>query len=306
MTTRREFLLTVGACAGASALAHTGVTGATSFQSASPVAGDYAHPEWLVSAQWLQEHVADESVIVIALQNADEFANGHIPGAVHIDWPELEIDDTSAASLEPWRSNIAEQFAALGVTPAHTVIGYDNDTLFAARIWWVLDQIGHADKRTLNGGYPAWTDIGGAVETGAGSPTAAGPYAVTAHEAGIATIDEVKAAVADAGVTFVDARRADEYASGHIPGAINLAFGENVTSGSPKLFKSAADLLAMYSDAGVHSDGVVIPYCTSGVRSAVTYFTLRLIGYEQVSLFTGSWNEWSSDPSLPVTTGEAP
>ena len=155
MTTRRELLRTAGAIAGATALSRTGVTGAAGFQAASPVAGDYAHPEWLVSAAWLQEHGTDERVIVIALQEAGEFSKGHIPGAVSIDWPDLEIGDTSEESLQAWRSRVAGQFAALGVTADHTVIGYDNDTLFAARIWWVLDQIGHRHKRTLNGGYPA-------------------------------------------------------------------------------------------------------------------------------------------------------
>ncbi len=306
MTTRRELLRTAGAIAGSAALVHARVTDAAAIQPASPVAGGYAHPEWLVSAEWLREHLADDSVIVIALQSGDEFAKGHLPGAVQIDWPELEIADTSKASLEKWRSEVAGLFAAIGVTPDHTVIGYDNDTLFAARIWWVLDQIGHPDKRTLNGGFPAWTAIGGESETGLATPNVAGPPAVSANDAGIATIDEVKAAVERGGTTFIDARRPGEYSAGHIPGAINIPYTLNAIDGNPKVFKESAELLAMYAEAGVLPDAAVIPYCTSGVRSAVTAFTLRLIGYEQVSLFTGSWNEWSADTANPIVTGGSP
>ena len=108
-------------------------------------------------------------------------------------------------------------------------------------------------------------------------------------------------------MVFVDARRfEDEYALSHIPGAINVPFMANAEAEGPKRWKSAAELRAMYEDAGVTADRPVIAYCATGVRSAVTYFTLRQLGYEDVAVFTGSFAEWSSDPSRPVTAGPTP
>jgi thiosulfate/3-mercaptopyruvate sulfurtransferase len=107
-------------------------------------------------------------------------------------------------------------------------------------------------------------------------------------------------------VVLVDARTAEAFADGHIPGAIDIEFTRNAQPDPPKVWKSASELRAMYEDAGVTPDKTVIPYCTTGVRSAATYFTLRLLGYENVRLFTGSFKEWSSHPELPVTTGDRP
>ncbi len=116
----------------------------------------------------------------------------------------------------------------------------------------------------------------------------------------------MKAALNDPNVVLIDARSPAEYAAGHIPGAINVEFTQNAEPGQPRYWKSARELRAMYAALGATPDKRIIPYCTTGVRSAATYFTLRLIGYEDVTLFTGSWKEWSSHPDLPVRTGNAP
>src|SRR5690606_18457518 len=101
---------------------------------------------------------------------------------------------------------------------------------------------------------------------------------------------------------FVDARSQGEFADGHIPGAVNVHFIDNAVGGDLKSWKSPADLLAMYEAAGVSPNQRAIPYCSSGVRSATTYFTLRQIGFENVALFTGSFAEWTADSNRPVET----
>ena len=120
------------------------------------------------------------------------------------------------------------------------------------------------------------------------------------------TLAEVRASLGQPDVALVDARSPKEYAAGHLPGAVNIEFTRNALPDQPKDFKPAAELRAMYAAAGITPDKTVIPYCLTGVRSAVTYFTLRLIGYDDVTLFTGSWKEWSGYPDLPVTTGNQP
>jgi thiosulfate/3-mercaptopyruvate sulfurtransferase len=171
----------------------------------------------------------------------------------------------------------------------------------------VLEQLGHADKRLLNGGIGAWTAAGGALETGpSAAAPAVTPYRGTPNTAVLATLERVTAEFKDPTTMLVDARSEPEYVDGHIPGAVHVEFTTNAAGTAPKVWKSAEELRALYAAAGVTPDKSVIPYCTTGVRSAVTYFTLRLLGYERVALFTGSWAEWSSHPELPRTTGDQP
>ena len=267
----------------------------------------YAHPEWLVDAGWLEEQRGDAAVRVVALAPMDEFERGHIPGAARIDWPELEVTETSDGSLERWREDVGYKLAALGVTPASRVVVYDGGTLWAARVWWVLDYLGHEDKRILNGGFAAWTAAGGEVETGPSRvEPAPEPYVGTPQDHALAQVDEVAASLDDADVVRIDARTAEEYAGGHVPGAVNVNFPVNAEPEAPRVWKGAEELRALYAAVGATPDKRVIPYCTTGVRSAVTYFTLRLLGYERVALFTGSWAEWSARQELPRTTGTNP
>jgi thiosulfate/3-mercaptopyruvate sulfurtransferase len=246
-------------------------------------------------------------VKVVALTPAGDFAAGHVPGAAQTDWADLDVVETGDQSIATWRSQIEQKLTALGLAPADTVVVYDDGTFYAPRLWWILHQLGHADVRILNGGLPAWVAAGGEVETGASKARpAAQPYVGTPDESAISTLDEVKAALDDPNVAFVDARTHQEYLDGHIPSAVNIEFTQNGEPDQPHYWKSAADLRAMYAAVGVTPNKTIIPYCTTGVRSAATYFTLRLIGYDHVSLFTGSWREWSSHPELPVATGNQP
>lgn len=275
------------------AIPTTGIRAAQ--ERATPAAEGYAHPEWLVDPAWVADHLDDRTVQIVALTPAEEFAAGHIPGAAQVDWSELEVTDTSTPSIAAWQGEIEGILTRLGVTPAQTVVIYDGGTLFAARLWWVLEQLGHADKRILNGGLPAWTAAGGPIETGASSAVPADtPYDGAPNPDVLATMAEVEDALEDPGVVLVDARTPEEFAAGHIPGAVNLPFPENATGTDPKLWKTAAELRALYEGLGVTPDTRVIPYCTTGVRSAVTYFTLRLLGFPDVQLYTGSWAEWSA------------
>jgi thiosulfate/3-mercaptopyruvate sulfurtransferase len=113
----------------------------------------------------------------------------------------------------------------------------------------------------------------------------------------------------DPHVVPVDARTPDEYSGkntsgakrgGRIPGAVNLNYVENARPDEPRYFKPQAELEQLYAGLGVTRDKEVIPYCSTGVRSAVTYFTLRLIGYPDVRLYTGSWAEWGNREDLPI------
>ncbi|HET8524255.1 MAG TPA: sulfurtransferase [Thermomicrobiales bacterium] len=277
-------------------------------ETATPIPeSGFAHPDLLVDADWLVRHLHDPGLKVVALTAVSNFENGHIPGAAQINWTDLGLADTTDPAIAKWQGAMEQTLTRLGIAPSDTVVIYDDGTLYAPRLWWILDQLGHKDKRILNGGLDAWTQAGGALEKGASNvQPATSPYKATPNTAAIATLDEVKADLDNPNVILVDARTPAEYVAGHIPGAINIPFTDNAVSGKPKVWKSAADLRAMYEAVGVTPDKTVIPYCSTGVRSAATYFTLVLLGYPHVSLYTGSWDEWSKHPDLPTTIGKKP
>jgi thiosulfate/3-mercaptopyruvate sulfurtransferase len=297
--TRRGLLRATAALAAAP---FTGIAAQT--PAASPVTG-YAHPEALVDADWLAEHLNDPGILVVALMPEKDFEAAHIPGSLRIDWPDLEVVDTSDAGIAAWESTIRERIGDLKIVPESRVVAYDNGTLFAARLWWVLRYLGHGDVRVLDGGLPAWRAAGGDTDTGPVVMTLEKrpPYPGPARPDILAQRDEVMASIGDPGGIFVDARTADEYAKGHIPGAVNVNYPRNA-AGDPPRWKAASELRAMYASAGVAPEMTAIPYCSSGVRSAVTAFTLWLIGYPRVALYTGSWNEWSRLPDAPIATGD--
>lgn len=304
----RRTVLGAGLILGAG-LTRTGLaTPADSTPVASPVAGEgYARPEMLVDANWVKDRLNDPSVLLVGLMSAGIFAEGAIPGSVQIDWPDLEVTDTSDASLAEWRAAVEARLTDLGLTRERTVVAYDDGTLFAARVWWVLHYLGHERVHVLDGGLPAWIAAGNETVMDAPEPAPAdGPYVSMVRSEALAQVVETETAIGDANTVIVDARTPDEYAAGHVPGAVNLNFPLNAEPEAPKFWKPADALRQLYAEAGVTPDWRVIPYCSTGVRSAVTFFSLRLIGHDDVSLFTGSWEEWILDPERPVTTGDAP
>ncbi len=265
--------------------------------SASPVG--YARGDILLDAQNLKQEMAG-GVRVVALTPRSEYDKGHIEGAVQIDWPDLELSDTSSdAPIQEWRDAVQRKLGALGLSASDRIVIYDEGSLFASRLWWVLDYLGRKDKRVLNGGLPAWVQASGSVTTGSINPTPV-TYTGTPNPPVLAQLGTVRAAVGDSQVVLLDVRSPDEYRAGHIPGAVNVPYLQNAVESTPTFWKSQADLQRMYTAAGVVPEKKIIPYCSTGVRSAVTFLTLTLIGYPDVALFSGSWAEWSAHPDLPV------
>lgn len=266
----------------------------------------YANAEALVDAAWLAEHIDDADLVLVNVLLPDATDVAYIPNSSSIVIPELGVVDTSDASIAQWNQAIQEQAGALGITPTSTVVAYDNDTLFSARLWWVLHYLGHEHVHVLDGGVSAWQAAGNDVAMEATPPAAAEPYPGTPNGERLAQMDEVLAAIDAADTVILDARVLEEYAEGHIPGAVNLNFPLNAAPEAPKTYKPAGELLAMYEEIGVTPDQRVIPYCATGVRSAVTAFALHLLGFDNVALYTGSWGEWSENPDAPKATGEQP
>jgi thiosulfate/3-mercaptopyruvate sulfurtransferase len=273
-----------------------------------PSAASYADPELLADAEWLAARLSDPTVRVVALAPRADYLRGHVPGAVQIDWADLKVTDTADPSIAAWQSDVEAKLGRLGVRPSDTVVVYDHGSLYAARLWWILDQLGHQNKRVLNGGLAAWQRAGKEVATAA--PTLPETtYQGQPDPGKLATWQYVLDHLSDPRVKLVDARSPEEYRGennsgarrgGHIPGAVNVDYVANARADEPRYYKSQAELLELYAARGVTKDKEVIAYCATGVRASVDYFALRLIGYPETRVYTGSWAEWGNREDLPI------
>ncbi|MEV0722463.1 sulfurtransferase [Micromonospora purpureochromogenes] len=243
----------------------------------------------------------------------EDYAAGHLPGAVFVDLDTALCGPPGAAGRHPLPDPAALQavLRAAGVRAGHPVVVYDGgDGMSAARAWWTLRWAGHRPVRLLHGGWPAWLAAGLPASTEVPAPPAGD---VTVRPGALPVLDTAAAAAlaaADEGV-LLDVRAAPRYrgetepidpVAGHVPGAVNLPAPEYVTEGR---FPAAEALRERFAAAGVTEGGSVGAYCGSGVTAAQAVLALHLAGRPDAALYVGSWSNWVADPDRPVATGEA-
>jgi len=268
--------------------------------SASPASGTFAHPEWFFKPI----PPAAVSGHMVMFGSRKEYLAQRIPTTDYLDWPDLDLKDSSATSVEAWTTSTVATLHDHGIAVGAPLTICDWGTAYAPRLFWVLTYLGSNDLAILNGGMPAWIAAGGDIESGeiVIDYVQIKDATVTPNAAVLATIDAVQQAVTEQSAQFIDARTAAEFAKGHLPGAANVPFLANTVDSSGGVWKTAADLNSLYADAGIDLSRPIIPYCSTGVRSAATWFTLAALGAPKVSLFSGSWREWTTDPTRPVET----
>jgi len=251
----------------------------------------------------------DARPLVIDLRPPEDFAAGHIPGAVHLDLWGVSLIDTDPAPLKAFMWMIDHLFNLRGVDAKTPVVVYDDQSgIRAARAFWFLEYFGHPRVQLLDGGFGAWIRAGLPVTRDAAPPPKSA-WAGTPQEQTIATWRDVKDRLGRPDVVVVDTRSNGEYdgttvrakRGGRIPGAVHVEWTRNLRPDGS--FKPAGELRAIYESAGVTPDKEVITYCQGGYRAAHGYLALRLLGYPRVRNYTGSWKEWGDREDLPV---EAP
>jgi thiosulfate/3-mercaptopyruvate sulfurtransferase len=238
----------------------------------------------------------------------------HLPGAhyLHLD------DDLAGAKRDaagrfhgrhplPDRAALAARLGALGIGPATPVVAYDaQGGPYAARAWWLLGWLGHEDVAVLDGGVAAWRDAGGAMTNAQPPLPNSPPY--PAHAPALATLeaDAVRAGLGR--LRLVDARAGERFrgevepldrAAGHIPGARNRFFKDNLLPDGR--FKSAQALRAEWRT--LVGDDEIVHYCGSGVTACHNLLAAAHAGLGTGTLYPGSWSEWSDDPARPQAKG---
>lgn len=268
----------------------------------------YTREKLLTTPQELQKKLAAANLCLVDVRPAEEFARGHIPGAVHFDLFGLSLVDTSDAPLKAFMYMIHHVLELRGVSESTEVVFYeDNSGMRAARGLWFLEFFGHQHVRILDGGIQAWKAAGLAVTTEAASPKTA-IFKTSERREVLATVDDVLHSLDNKEISILDTRSKGEYLGTHvraarggaIPGAIHIEWTDNLDARGK--FKSDAELTAMYSRAGITPDKEVISYCQGGYRAAHSYVALRLIGFLKVRNYIGSWKEWGDRTDLPIET----
>jgi thiosulfate/3-mercaptopyruvate sulfurtransferase len=244
--------------------------------------------------------------LLIDLRPPEDFAVGHLPGAVHLDLWGVSLIDTDPAPLKAFMWIIDHLFNLRGLDANTPVVVYDDQSgARAARAFWFLEYFGHPKTQVLDGGFGAWVAAGLPVSRDA-TPPEKGEWAGTPHASVIATWREVKDRIGQPGVVILDTRSDDEYygrlvrakRGGAIPGAVHIEWTRSL--GPDGAFKPPAELRAMFESAGVTPDKEVVTYCQGGYRAAHSYLALRLLGYPRVRNYVGSWKEWGDREDLPI------
>ena len=284
----------------------------------------------IVSVQWLNEHLADEDIVVVDATNhlpvptdgpyvpesgAQTYRAEHIPGALFAD---LLGDFADPAAAEPWTAPDHERFAAaagaLGIGDGARVVVYDqHDGFWATRFWWHLRYEGFDSVTVLDGGLPAWKAAGFEVTDVVPEPTPR-TFTGTRRPELIRSTEEVAANLEDEGTILVNVLdeatyrgEVDTYARrGHIPGSINLPV---FTLRDPETgtLRTLEELREEFEKAGLLDEGTrVVTYCGGGIAATGVAHALALAGREDVAVYDGSMTAWAADDDLELVTGPNP
>jgi thiosulfate/3-mercaptopyruvate sulfurtransferase len=277
----------------------------------------YAHPEVLVSTDWVEQHLKDANVRLIE-SNEDTllYSSGHVPGAVHVDWTSDLNDQVRRDYIT--REGFERLMSRIGVTPDTTVVFYgDKNNWWACYAFWVFQLFGHAKAKVMDGGRIKWEKekkpLTRDVPNYPATNYKAHDRADSKHRA---FRDEVMAHM-EANRQLVDVRSPEEYAGtrmhmpdypnegalrgGHIPGAKSVPWARAINPENGT-FKPADELRKIYCDEKQLSPSQpTIAYCRIGERSSHTWFALKyLLGFENVRNYDGSWTEWGNMVNVPI------
>jgi thiosulfate/3-mercaptopyruvate sulfurtransferase len=281
---------------------------------------DYAHPEALVSVDWVAAHNHDPKIRLVEVDvDTSAYKQGHIPGAVGWNW-QTELQDAIRRDLAEPRA-FEELLGRAGISPETKIVLYgDNNNWFAAWAFWQLKYYGHEDVALMNGGRKKWLTEKFWLTTEAPQYPEVTYRTQGPNSAIRAKRDDVFAAVDKrSAAQLVDVRSPDEFSgkiiappgmnetaqrAGHIPGAANIPWSQAVKEDGT--FKSAEELRQLYGSRGITGQGEVISYCRIGERSSHTWFVLKyLLGFEKVRNYDGSWTEWGNLVGAPIEKGAA-
>ncbi|MBI4442795.1 MAG: sulfurtransferase [Acidobacteria bacterium] len=279
---------------------------------------EYAHPEVLVTTEWVSQHLNDPKVRLVEVDvDNSQYDQGHVPNAIGWNWQSQLQDNVRRDLLS--KAELEKLLSGSGIANDTTVVLYgDNNNWFAAYAFWQLIYFGHQDARLMNGGRKKWMEEKRPLTTESPKVTPTNYHAKDPDASVRALRPMVFDAVEKKHMNLVDVRSPDEFSGkviappgmsetaqrgGHIPGAKSVPWSKAVNDDGT--FKSLEDLKKLYEqDAGVQKSRETIAYCRIGERSSHTWFVLKyLLGYDKVRNYDGSWTEWGNLVDAPIAKG---
>ena len=244
-----------------------------------------------------------------------QYQESHIAGAVRADLDRhlsaKGAPDAASGGRHPLpsRESFAAWLGSVGLRPDMQVVVYDRQGAnYCGRMWWMLKWAGQEAAAVLDGGLQAWIAVGGPVESGAGPALHPGTYPLGSPKAVLTSTDTVFNHLGQPGQTILDARAAARFrgevepldpVAGHIPGALNRLFSDNI--GTDGCFKPAAQLRTEFDALLAGRDPAsVVHHCGSGVSALPNLIAMEVAGLGRTALYAGSWSEWCNDASRPV------
>jgi thiosulfate/3-mercaptopyruvate sulfurtransferase len=275
----------------------------------------------LISTSELAAHLDDLAFVIVDVRHdlaqpelgESQYRAGHIPGArfAHMD-RDLAAAKTGKNGRHPLPTPdaAAALFGRLGIDASKQVVAYDaGGGMYAPRLWWMLRWLGHDAVAVLDGGIGKWMREGRPVTTQVPEMRPAS-FPIRKTERPLSAAD-VLASLRDRSLKLVDARGAERFrgenevidpVAGHIPGAINRPYTENVKPDGT--FKSPEELRTeLAAVVGGTAPAKVVNTCGSGVSACHNLLAMEVAGIGGTTLYPGSWSEWIADPSRPIATG---
>jgi thiosulfate/3-mercaptopyruvate sulfurtransferase len=259
--------------------------------------------EPMVSTAWVQAHLTDPQVRIVATGDRGVYDRGHIPGARFIDHMDTLAMQNGASGMEHRLLPLADLARVLaaraGVADGTHIVLYGDSPMQTGWIYMTLAATGHADDVSmLDGGINLWRAEDRAVSTDA-PPPVAGTLTVRPATDVVVDAPYVKARLQSPDVKVLDVRTTTEWNNGHLPGATLILWQDLYADGRLQKFKSIDEIRELIKKSGVAPNQSVVTYCAVGMRASLMYWAVRAAGIP-VRVYVGSWQDWQRDSSNPI------
>jgi thiosulfate/3-mercaptopyruvate sulfurtransferase len=272
------------------------------------VNGAAAHPELVVSTQWLADHLSDPNLVIVYIGHDEgDYRSAHIPGSRYLAMDKLATGHEAPGTELLPPDQLKKNLEAIGIGDDSRVVYYAPDwDPMATRLFFTMDYLGHGNQAALlNGGLDQWIrekrPTSTAVSTG--KPAS---LTIRVHPEIVAKMDYMKKLVdhPEADIVIVDARPSKRYRNGHLRGAQSLYWENALVSEKEPLLKSPEQLRLLFAAAIVTGNKKVVSYCEIGLQASYVYMLARYLGFD-AEMYDGSYSEWS-DAKQPVVRGDPP
>ena len=263
----------------------------------------------IVEPEQLNAHLDDPQLLIIDVPiNPDSYGEGHVPGAIFLDFRFLMRGEGPVPNDVPDVEVLSRLFSALGLTRDTHVVAYDDEGGgWAARLLWTLELIGHTRYSYLNGGIHAWRGAGMPQSTEPSAPTPSDYRAEILNPDTQITAEDIKEKLDDPGFAIWDARSAGEYRGevgnnrhlGHIPGAVNMDWLNAMDRQRDLRIRDYAELITELQAIGLTPEMEIATHCQSHHRSSFTWLVGKALGFNMRG-YAGSWNEWGNRNDTPI------